>query len=162
MVVLQWFPRLNLRALLTLLSDSSDLLGPVGVSGVMGSSPMSSGAPSSTSLPHQSPIQQSSPNAGDSVPILPRVHHNGDRDPEHRKLWMPKMDFPCFDGSDVRIWLDKCSAYFQLYAIPPDFRVTTASLHMVGKASHWYQSYKHSAGYHTWEHFVVAMSRSLN
>jgi hypothetical protein len=53
------------------------------------------------------------------------------------------MDFPRFDGSDVRIWLDKCLGYFELYAIPHDFRVTAASLHMVDKASHWFQSYKH-------------------
>jgi hypothetical protein len=33
------------------------------------------------------------------------------------------MDFPMFDGSDVRIWLDKCAAYFQLYAIPQDFEL---------------------------------------
>jgi hypothetical protein len=46
------------------------------------------------------------------------------------------MEFSRFDGSDVRIWLDKCSAYFLLYVVPPDFRVTVASLHMIDKASH--------------------------
>jgi hypothetical protein len=74
---------------------------------------------------------------------------------------MPKMDFPRFDGSDVGIWLDKCSAYFQLYAIPHDFRVTTTSLHMVDKASHWFQSYKYLGGSHTWEHFVLAVSKEF-
>jgi hypothetical protein len=57
-------------------------------------------------------------------------------DSEHRRPWIPKMDFPVFDGSDVRIWLDKCSAYFHLYSIPADFRVTISSLHMSCKASH--------------------------
>jgi hypothetical protein len=37
---------------------------------------------------------------------------------EHRKQWMPKMDFPLFDGTDARIWVDKCYAYFALYQIP--------------------------------------------
>jgi hypothetical protein len=49
------------------------------------------------------------------------------------------MDFPMFDGPDVRIWLDKCSTYFELYAIPPpplDVRVTAASLHIIDRASH--------------------------
>jgi hypothetical protein len=41
---------------------------------------------------------------------------------------MPKMDFPHFDGTDVRVWLDKCSAYFHLYGIPYDFRVRAATL----------------------------------
>lgn len=26
-----------------------------------------------------------------------------------KRVWMPKMDFPKFDGTDLRIWLDKCS-----------------------------------------------------
>jgi hypothetical protein len=71
------------------------------------------------------------------------------------------MDFPRFDGTDVMIWLDKCSAYFQLYSIPPDFRVTAASMHMVDRTSHWYQSNKHSPDSHTWEHFVVAVSQEF-
>jgi hypothetical protein len=48
------------------------------------------------------------------------------------------MDFLKFDGSDVRIWLDKCVAYFNLYSVPPGFRVTVASIHMIDKAAHWY------------------------
>jgi hypothetical protein len=71
------------------------------------------------------------------------------------------MEFHRFDGSDARIWLDKCSAYFQLYSSPNDFRVKAASLHMVDMASHWYQTYKHSPGNHTWEHFVLAVSREF-
>jgi hypothetical protein len=71
------------------------------------------------------------------------------------------MDFPKFDGSDVRIWLDKCSAYFNLYSIPPDFGVIAASLHMVDKTSHWFQTYKHSLGNHIWEHFVMAVYREF-
>jgi hypothetical protein len=62
---------------------------------------------------------------------------------------MPMVEFPRFDGTDVCIWPDKCAMYFQLYGIPPDFRVTAASLHMVDKASHWFQIYKHSPGKHT-------------
>jgi hypothetical protein len=32
---------------------------------------------------------------------------------------------------------------------------------MIDRAAHWFQSYKHSAGSHTWEHFVVAVSREF-
>jgi hypothetical protein len=70
-----------------------------------------------------------------------------------------KWIFLKFDGSDVRIWLDKCFAYFQLYLVPHDFRVTIASLLMLDKTSHWFQTYKHSLGVHTWEHFVVNTHR---
>jgi hypothetical protein len=82
-------------------------------------------------------------------------------DHDARRTWISKMDFPKFDGSDVRIWLDKCSAYFQLYSILHDFRVIAASMHMLDKASHWFQTYKHSPGVHTWEHFVVAVSQEF-
>jgi hypothetical protein len=87
--------------------------------------------------------------------------HQGPHQADNRRPWLPKMDFPRFDDSNVRIWLDKCAAYFQLYAIPPDFKVIAASLHMVDHATHWYQSYKHYAGVHTWEHFVVAVSQEF-
>jgi hypothetical protein len=66
------------------------------------------------------------------------AHDQGLGGVDHRRHWMSKMDFAKFDGTDVRIWLDKCVAYFQLYAIPTDFRVTAVFLHMIGKASHWF------------------------
>jgi hypothetical protein len=68
-----------------------------------------------------------------------------------------KWIFPIFDASDVRVWLDKCASYFHLYGIPLDFRVKAASLHMIGRASHRFQSCTHSVNSHTWEHFVVAV-----
>jgi hypothetical protein len=40
-----------------------------------------------------------------------------------------------FEGTDARIWLDKCLAYFTLYQIPPNFRVSPASIHMFGGCS---------------------------
>jgi hypothetical protein len=71
------------------------------------------------------------------------------------------MDFPKFDGFDVRIWLDKCAAYFNRYSVPPYFRVTATSIHMIDKAEHKYQTYKHSPGSHAWVHFVLAVSREF-
>jgi hypothetical protein len=71
------------------------------------------------------------------------------------------MVFPRFDGTDVRICLDMCSTYFHIYPVPPDFRVIVASMHMIDRAAHWFQSYKHSPGSHTWEHFVIAVSREF-
>ncbi|KAK1594672.1 hypothetical protein QYE76_017404 [Lolium multiflorum] len=49
----------------------------------------------------------------------------GKRTEEHggRKPWMPKMDFPRFDGSDARIWIDGCESYFLLYDIPVGFKL---------------------------------------
>jgi hypothetical protein len=71
------------------------------------------------------------------------------------------MEFPWFDGSDVRVWLDKCSTYFHLYGIPPDFQVSASSLHMIDRATNWFQVYKHSARAHSWEHFVISVSKEF-
>jgi hypothetical protein len=75
------------------------------------------------------------------LPAQDLGHEDGDRT-DARRPWMPKMDFPMFDGTDVHIWLDKCLAYFALYQIPAAFRVSAASLHMTGVAAHWFQTYK--------------------
>jgi hypothetical protein len=65
------------------------------------------------------------PTQGDShIPspvLLVSESPGGMSETDHRRPWMPKMDFPHFDGTDVRVWLDKCSAYFHLYGIPSDF-----------------------------------------
>lgn len=53
---------------------------------------------------------------------------------------MPKMDFRKFDGSDALVWLD--SSYFALHHIPDNFCVASASIHLEGRATHWFQSYK--------------------
>jgi hypothetical protein len=120
--------------------------GPMNGNGVMGSSPADDAINTSTdSLP-----QQHQGDCSNNSSPAHFVHHGGSQcggsDSEPRRHWMLKMDFPLFDGSDVRIWLDKCAIYFQLYAIPQDFRVTAPSLHMVDRASHWFQAYKHSVG----------------
>jgi hypothetical protein len=144
-----------------ILLQAMNWMGAVGVSGsssgVMGSSPATQGAiptppvqPPSGQLHGNSSSMSLSQSGGSSV--------MGHMDTDHRHQWVPKMDFPKFDDFDVRIWLDKCTAYFQLYAVPSNFWVTDASLHMVDRASHWLQHYKHSGGNYTWEHFVLAVS----
>jgi hypothetical protein len=136
-------------------------IGPMNNNGVMGSSPVDGVVNTSTdSLP-----QQHQGDCSNNSSPAHSFHHGGSQcggsDSEPRRHWMPKMDFPRFDGSDVRIWLDKCATYFQLYAIPHDFRVTATSLHMVDRASHWFQTYKHSVGIQNWEHFVGAVTQAF-
>jgi hypothetical protein len=70
---------------------------------------------------------------------------------------MPKIDFPHFDASNTRIWLDKCLAYFALYQIPLAFRVSAASIHMSGLAAHWFQTYKQAHGFQELDQFASAL-----
>lgn len=69
---------------------------------------------------------------------------------------MPKMDFPKFDGTDARIWLDTYNTFFQLYNIAEGFKVSAATMYMRGNTTHWYQSYKLASPWHTWPVFSAA------
>ena len=78
-------------------------------------------------------------------------------DTSGKKGWVPKMDFPRFDGIDAKIWVDKCEAFFELYQIHEDFKVTSASLYLTDNAAHWYQAFKMSSACHNWAQFRAAV-----
>ena len=70
-----------------------------------------------------------------------------------RSNWVPKMDFPKFEGTDAQIWIDQCHTFFELYQIPAGFRVAAATMYLHEGAAHWYHSYKKLAGFHDWDKF---------
>uniref|UniRef100_M8C5Q8 Uncharacterized protein n=1 Tax=Aegilops tauschii TaxID=37682 RepID=M8C5Q8_AEGTA len=80
--------------------------------GILGARPPPVGRPP----PH--PLQIPEVASVHLQPVLPVVEEN-----TSKRQWMPKMDFPKFDGTDVRIWLDKCDAFFRLYHIPESFKM---------------------------------------
>jgi len=55
--------------------------------------------------------------------------------------FLPKLEFPSFDGTNPRNWIKKCSRYFALCKIPDSQRVDVASIHLTGKAETWFASY---------------------
>nr|AAP54660.2 retrotransposon protein, putative, unclassified [Oryza sativa Japonica Group] len=71
---------------------------------------------------------------------------------------LPKMDFPRFDGSDVRIWLNMCETYFDMYQITQNFKVSAVVLHMSGNAAQWYHSYKLVNEVNSWDQFRMAVA----
>jgi hypothetical protein len=66
---------------------------------------------------------------------------------------MPKMDFPKFDGTDVRIWVDTCNTFFLIYNVVEGFKVSAATMYMCDSAAHWYQAYKLENPWHNWATF---------
>lgn len=68
-------------------------------------------------------------------------HDNTTKDilPHHS---LPKMHFPVFDGSNPRIWIDKCNNYFTIYSIAANLQVIVAVKHLEGNAAKWWQAYK--------------------
>lgn len=79
-----------------------------------------------------------------------------------KRPWMPKMEFPRFDGEGVRMWLDNCEVYFQLHQIPDGFKVMSASLHLQGNAAHWYQACKHTDACADWPRFRTAILQEFD
>ena len=54
---------------------------------------------------------------------------------------MTKIDFPRFDGTELRSWLYKCNQFFQLDDVKDPQRVRLAAIHLEGKALLWHQTY---------------------
>lgn len=74
---------------------------------------------------------------------------------------LPKLSFPKFDGSQPKIWLDKCTDYFRIYDVQPTMWVTTAALHMEGNAAKWWQVFKLNVSSCSWLQFCDAVERKF-
>ncbi|KAG8091175.1 hypothetical protein GUJ93_ZPchr0011g27730 [Zizania palustris] len=73
-----------------------------------------------------------------------------DQDLYPRRPGMPRMDFPKFDGSGARVWVDNCMTYFEMYQIPEGFKVFVSSLNLTRKVPNWYKTWKYTLGRHDW------------
>jgi hypothetical protein len=68
-----------------------------------------------------------------------RPHNDRNSMPHHA---IPKMQFPFFDGTQPKIWLDKCTRYFKIYNMEKKLWVEAASLHLQENAAKWWQVYQ--------------------
>jgi len=69
--------------------------------------------------------------------------------------FLPKLEFPYFDGTNPRNWMKKCSRYFALCKIPEAQWVDVASIHLTGRAETWFASYIAARKHVDWNDFVV-------
>jgi hypothetical protein len=97
-------------------TTSAGVMGPP-PSGHVSSSSAGMSPPPPPSPPSSNLLRQQVNTTQCNTLHLDAVHMGSDCVDSH-KQWMPKMDFPPFDGVDARIWIDKCNAYFSLYQIP--------------------------------------------
>ncbi|KAF5187388.1 hypothetical protein FRX31_023020 [Thalictrum thalictroides] len=73
---------------------------------------------------------------------------------------VPKLDFPQFNGDDVRGWIRKANRYFLFNPIDSGQMVLFASLHLQGRADTWFHTYVESLEKLKWEEFTkVVRSR---
>ena len=83
---------------------------------------------------------------------------NGDMEsggPRNAFHFNPKVEFPSFDGVNVRNWIKKCVKYLSLCKIPDNQKVDLASMYLHGRAEIWYGSYSLARRNISWEEFVV-------
>ncbi|KAL5715262.1 hypothetical protein ACHQM5_017103 [Ranunculus cassubicifolius] len=118
----------------------SPSLSPDPVSGVLGSKPPISPIDLAPSKPPD-PIQQLLP--VDPSPL--------------GQLKVPKLDFPPFEGVNVRGWIQKANRYFLFNPIADHQKILFASLHLKGKADMWYQAHLEAIGRMNWFGFTESM-----
>jgi hypothetical protein len=68
-----------------------------------------------------------------------------------------KVDFPRFNGKNIRDWLYKCDQFFLLDATPANSMVRLASIHLDDLALQWHMNYMRQKFniYPTWEQYVA-------
>ncbi|KAJ3704209.1 hypothetical protein LUZ61_007914 [Rhynchospora tenuis] len=75
--------------------------------------------------------------------------------PRYNQLvYLPKMDFPEFDGSDPADWVMKSEYFFEIYQTPPNYKTRLAVLHFEGEASAWYRNFRLGIENPPWELLV--------
>lgn len=67
----------------------------------------------------------------------------------------PILEFPKFDGNNPRMWIKKCTRYFNLCSTSEEQKVDLACSHMVDKAEVWMSSYMAIMRNVEWSEFVI-------
>ncbi|KAF5183860.1 hypothetical protein FRX31_026553 [Thalictrum thalictroides] len=75
----------------------------------------------------------------------------------HNDFKITGLDFPCFDGCNVRGWIRQASRYFLFNPIASIKMVSFASMHFKGKVDMWFQSYYDQFDGIDWVSFTVAI-----
>ncbi|WVZ69199.1 hypothetical protein U9M48_018023 [Paspalum notatum var. saurae] len=71
--------------------------------------------------------------------------------------FMPKLDFPKFDGDNPRLWKDRCEAYFEVYGISDALKPKFAALNFSGAAATWLQTRELKGRFATWDALCSAV-----
>ena len=97
------------------------------------------------------------------VPPHRTVHRERTGHTEHNnsRTYMPKMQFPTFDGSNPCIWKGKCEDYFRIFDLPETMWPSIAAMNMDEKPSKWLKVYKMKHGLGDWASFMAAVEQKF-
>lgn len=71
---------------------------------------------------------------------------------------LPKSEFPKFSGDNPRWWKSACEKYFAMYNIQIQYWSDFATLHFVGNAALWLQTYEALHSVDSWAALCVAVN----
>jgi hypothetical protein len=66
-----------------------------------------------------------------------------------------------FDGTYPKVWKDNCHSYFELYSLPEGMWITTTTMHFKENAAKWYQAYKQTHNFTSWDKFCKAVEEEF-
>jgi hypothetical protein len=72
-----------------------------------------------------------------------------------------KISFPWFDGTQPRIWRDKCLDYFKLFNVHPSLWLISTTLHMDGNAALWLKAYRLHHEISSWPVLMAAVEEKF-
>ncbi|XP_027086384.1 uncharacterized protein [Coffea arabica] len=70
---------------------------------------------------------------------------------------LPKLDFPVFDGENLREWVRRANKYFQIQGVEEELKSDLAQLHLKGKADIWFHGMYHRRIEVPWEELSMAI-----
>ncbi|XP_035816765.1 uncharacterized protein [Zea mays] len=70
---------------------------------------------------------------------------------------MPPMNFPVFDGSNPKLWKNRCETYFEYYAVPVEMWIRLAIMHFEGPALFWLESMEGRTREMNWGELCTAL-----
>ena len=70
---------------------------------------------------------------------------------------LPKMPFPTFDGTDLKLWITCAEDYFVMYSVDPSVWIQCSRMQFLGPAKRWIQSVSHELKTMTWSQFCQAL-----
>lgn len=68
-----------------------------------------------------------------------------------RPPYLPKMEFPKFNGENPRLWVDRCETYFELFCVGDNLKTRFAALNFSGPAASWLQTIELRGGITSWD-----------
>lgn len=70
---------------------------------------------------------------------------------------LPKTNFPKFDGDNPKLWKTNSEKYFSMYQVPYETWSSFATLHFVGNAALWLQTYEELHCVESWPELCVVV-----